>query len=538
MSPVPRRCPGAVILLALLLLSLLCSGCRSSDSPYGDYLTLRLSTNPTTLDPALITDVPGGSIAAKLFNGLVRFDENLRIIPDLAESWTIAPDRRKYIFRIRKGVRFSNGREVTSQDFRYSFERVLNRKTRAPLTWVLDRIEGSRALMDGKNDRIAGISTPDDRTLIIRLSRPFAPFLALLGMPTAFVVPQEEVVRRGTDFGAEPVGTGPFRLQEWTPGRDIVLEGNKEYFGGKPRLRGIRYRIIPEDLTAVVEFETGRLDMLPIPASEFRRYTSDEKWKPFIQGKPGLNCYYLGLNNSRPPFSDLRMRQAVSSAIDRKKILDTIYEGRGTLASGPVPPALRTSGTALTTNPYPYDPERARSIIEASGWKGKTITILISAEPEVLDVVEVIQQYLMRVGLEVTIKQLDWSAFRQAVNQGEGDAFWLSWWADYPDAENFLFPLFHSANIGPGGNRSRYNDPIFDQLIEAAQTTVDEHRRTELYEKAEQRVTRAAPWVFLWNRADYMVIQPWIAGYRIPMLYSADKGIGISKHRERAVSAR
>jgi len=524
-------CAVAVAMACFVLFATF-AGCRPAETPYHNFLTLRLSSNPTTLDPALITDVSGGIIAAKLFNGLVRFDDALNIVPDIAESWTIAQDQRTYTFRIRKQVHFSNGREVTAQDFQYSFERILDRKTRAPLTWVLDRIEGSREFMEGTTPRLAGVSAPDEYTLVIRLSKPFAPFLALLGMTTASVVPREESQQLGESFGSMPVGTGPYVLREWRMGQDIVLDSRKDYFGGAPRLNGIRYRIIPEDLTAVMEFETGRLDILTIPASEFRRYTTDAKWKDRVQGKAGLNCYYLGMNCSRPPFNDIRMRQAVSYAIDRRRILEKIYEGRGTLASGPVPPLLRTyriSQENMLFDPYPYDPEQARSLITSAGWSGKTVTLQVSAEPEVLDIVEVLQHYLRQAGLSVRIVQLDWSAFKQAVNRGDAEAFWLSWWADYPDPENFLFPLFHSANIGPGGNRSRYSNPELDRLIERAQSTVDEKLRHRLYRTAERRIIADAPWIFMWNRADYSVVQPWIADYRIPALYSVDKGLNVSK---------
>lgn len=516
-----------LLLGTLLLFTLSCT--RSPESRPARTLHLRLNTNPTTLDPALITDVLSGGIAAKIFNGLIRFNENLELVPDIAESWTISPDGRTYTFRLRRGVRFSNGRTLISRDFRFSFERVLAPATRAPLTWVLDKLNGADAFIAGKTQRVAGISTPDDCTLVLTLAKPFGPFLSLLAMTTAYVVPGEEVERLGQDFGTRPVGTGPFVLAEWKHGQELMLTAREGYFEGKANINGIIYRVIPEDLTAVMEFETGRLDALLIPSSEYRRYRTDPAWNARIHGRPGLNSYYLGLNCTRPPLNDRRVRQAVNLAIDRQRVLDTVFEKRGVLASGPVPPDLWKYGKgAAHTEGYPYDPARAKQLIREAGASGARITIYGSGDPDVLDFLEVIKWYLDQAGIRAAIRQLDWSAFKSAVNKGEPDAFWLSWWADYPDPENFLYPLFHAASAGPAGNRTRCIDAGLDRLIETAQRTVDERQRYALYRSAEDRIIENAPWVFMWHRADYYVFQPWVRDFRIYPIYSIDKGMDLA----------
>jgi ABC-type transport system substrate-binding protein len=522
-----RRFLGLMVILPVLAAAL--PGCpwRGEGRTPG-HLHLRLSSNPTTLDPALIVDVSGAVIAAKLFNGLVRFNEALDIVPDAARTWTLSPDGRTYTFRLRRGMTFSNGREMTAGDFRFSFDRVLRPATRSPITWVLDRIEGARDVMAGRADHASGIRVIDDQTLSITLERPFGPFLSLLGMTAAYAVPREEADRLGPDFGTNPVGSGPYVMQEWRHGQRLVLAARQHAPGEGPRLQGIIYRVIPEDLTAVVEFETGGLDVLAVPATEFRRFSADPRWKGLLFGQPGLNCYYLGLNCSRPPFDDVRVRRAMNMAVDRKRILDTLYEKRGVPAAGPVPPALRKDFPAAERTGYRYDPESAGRIIREAGLSQARIRILVSAEAEVLDIVEVIQYYLKRVGLEAEIVQLDWSAFKERINKGDADAFWLSWWADYPDPENFLYPLFHSANIGPAGNRTRYRDETVDRLIERAQGTADAAVRRRLYGDAEDRIVQGAPWVFMWHRTDYFVVQPWVEHFRIYPIYSVDKGMDIS----------
>jgi peptide/nickel transport system substrate-binding protein/oligopeptide transport system substrate-binding protein len=409
---------------------------------------------------------------------------------------------------------------------------VLTPGTKAPLTWVLDKLEGAGDFISENAATVSGIRNVGDHTLVLRLEKPFGPFLSLLAMVTAYVVPREEVERLGQDFGTHPQGSGPFVLTEWKHGQDIVLEAREDYYDGRSKLSGIVFRVIPEDLTAVLEFETGRLDVLLIPSAEYRHFTTDPTWKKLVFGKPGLNSYYLGLNCTRPPFSDLRVRQAVNMAIDRLHILNTVFEKRGVLATGPVPPELwkNSIGPALAKG-YAYDPEKAKALIREAGATGAVIRVFISADPEVLDVVSVIQNYLAVVGLKTEITQLDWSAFKHAVNKGEPDAFWLSWWADYPDPENFLFPLFHSSSVGPSGNRTRLIDQDLDRIIETAQRTTNDAKRYRLYQEAEDRIVQSAPWIFMWHRADYFVIQPWVKDFKIYPIYSIDKRVDITLKR-------
>ncbi len=513
---------GMTFLVFLFLLA----GCSSEPRMPG-FLYLRLSSDPTTLDPAQIVDTSGGAIAAKIFNGLVTFGPKAEIIPDIAESWTVSPDGKTYTFHLRSDARFSNGREVTASDFKYSFERVLSPKTNSPRTWLFDRIAGSKDFMEGRATEVSGIKAPDDHTLVIGLDAPFGPFLGLLAMPGAYVVPKEEVQRLGDSFSDHPVGTGPYILKKWERGDKLLLAANPGYFGEKPKLDGICYTVIPEDLTAVAEFERGDLDALAIPAPEFRRYTQDPKWNGLVLSQVGMNTYYLGMNCSKPPFDNLLVRKAVSAAIDRERILNTVYEGRGVLAKGPVPEAIMPEGGPATDIPG-YDSGLARKLLAQAGYvNGLSMKIYIGADQETLDMVEVIQQYLSAVGIRASIVQLEWSAFKQAINNGDADAFWLSWQADYPDPENFLYPVFFSGNFGSAGNRARFKDSVFDGLITKAQTEPDPKERGRLYRAAQARAVEMAPWVFFWHKKDYVVVQPWVKGYRLYPIGNADKGLGV-----------
>ncbi len=513
-----------IAVLCLFGLSVFSPACTSRNRIEG-FIHYRLNNNPTTLDPALIVDVTGGLIAAKLFNGLVRLDEKLNVIPDIAERWEIKQEGTEYLFFLKHNVKFPNNRGVTAYDIKYSFKRILDPGGRSPNSWVLDKILGAREYMNGKAMDVAGIEVEDRYTLKIKLAKPFSPFLNLLTMTAAYIVPEEEVKRWGGDFGTHPVGSGPFRLTEWRHNNRLVLERNEEYFGGPAMINGIVYRIIPEDLTAVSEFELGNLDVISIPSYEYSRYVKSPKWGSLVSAIEGLNTYYLGFNCSRPPFNNMSLRKAVSESIDRKKILETFYEGRGRLAKGPVPDLLRRWDMNVTNR---YDPVSGRKIIEREIAGKLTANFYITPDQEMVDIAEVIQSYLKKAGLDVSIKQLEWSAYKAAINNGEADLFWISWWADYPDPENFLFPLFHSSNHGASGNRTRYANKDVDRLIEAGQRAVASSERDRAYSAAENIIAEESPWVFFWHRTDYTVRQPSVKNYKIYPIYSMDKGLEIS----------
>lgn len=506
--------------LFVILILLSCSHRNRRDG----YVYYRLSANPTTLDPALIVDVTGGGIAAKLFNGLVRLDESLRIVPDIAEKWTVSRDGLTYTFKLKSNVKYSTKQYVKAYDFKYSLKRILDPKTRSPNTWVFEKIAGAKHYMAGRSADVSGIRVVDDYTLEIRLEKPFSPFLYLLTMPAAYVVPEEEAKKWGPDFSTHPVGTGPFVLEEWLSNREVRLQRREDYFDKGAKIRGIVYRVIHEDLTSTSEFELGNLDVISIPATEFSKYRNDPKWKGLIASVEGINTYYIGMNCSKLPFNDINLRRAMNLAIDRRKLLSTFYENRGRLAAGPVPDLLRTWENPLL---YEYDPGKARELVAGKGMAGRTIRFYITSDQEVVDMAEFIQSYIRKTGMHVEIIQMEWSAYKEAINKGEPDMFWLSWWADYPDPEDFLYPLFHSSNAGPAGNRTRYKNSVVDRLIEQGQAAGNERERMIAYEKAEKIIVDEAPWVFFWHKTDYTLRQPWIKGYRIYPIYSMDKGTEI-----------
>jgi peptide/nickel transport system substrate-binding protein/oligopeptide transport system substrate-binding protein len=524
-----RICFSGRALPLILGATLLCVplvGCGGGQGPAGKTCRTYLSADPTTLDPALSNDAGSGELCALLYNGLVRFDHRTTILPDIAERWEISRDSRTYTFHLRPGVRFTNGREVTAGDFKYSFERVLDPVTRSSRGWVFEPIAGAREFSSGAADQVTGIRVLDERILEITLDEPFAPFLGFLAMPAALVVPREEIERRGGDFSEHPVGTGPWILEEWVHDDHLLLRANEDYYQTRPKLDWIHYRIIPETMTVTAEFEAGNLEWMSIPSAEFQRWTEDPEWKPYIRSQLKLQDTYIGINNQKPPFDDIRVRQALNYAVDVVTIMETIRPGRGVRANGAIPPGL--PGSDAGRPPYPYDPRRARRLLTEAGYpEGFRMEIWKMQSPEVARILEAVQAYLADVGIRAEIVSRDWGMLKQAINQGEPDAYYMTWLADYPDGENFLYPTFHSSNWGGGGNRARYRNQRIDELIERARSTLDDEARTDLYRRIDDIVHQEAAWLYLWYPKIFVVHQPWVVNFRQHLMFNADKLLAV-----------
>ncbi len=522
----PLRIAYALTCSVSVIIALGLAGCGA---PRDDFRTLKLALdeNPTTLDPAYIIDVSGGSVAAKLYNGLVAVDQKLALKGDLAERYEVSPDGRVYTFFLKRGVRFHNGRELTAEDVRYSFTRVLDPATVSTRTWVLDKIMGAEAFLQGKADRVSGIACPDGMTVQITLERPCASFLWLLTMPNAYVVPREEVEKWGKDFARHAVGTGPYRLGEWRQDYRLLLERFDGYFEGAPRMERIEYRIIPDQFTAFTEFERGNLDIVGVPASEFRRITVDPARAAYIHSNVGMNTYYIGFNCTRSPFDKPAVRRAFNYMIDRAKMVDKLLDGRAIAAVSALPPGL--PGSELPAEGYRYDPQLAGALLKEAGVPdGFECTLYQNKTKEASHIIEAIHYYLRQAGVRVRIVEREWSSYKEALIKGEADLFFLSWWADYPDAENFFFPNFFSGNAGAGGNKTFFKDARIDAMIEAANGVAGEKERAGMYAAINEEIFAQAPWVFLWHRKEFVITQPWVKGYFLYPIYNADKGTDVS----------
>ena len=494
------------VLLAILLIGLFAC---CPENPYANYLNLIILTEPKSLDPAISSDITTGVITSLIYDNLVQFGVGSDIIPDLARSWTISPDGKTYTFNLRTDATFWDGVPLTAADVRYSFERVLDPETRSPQTWLLKPILGVTDYMQGNADSVRGITIVNDSTVVLSLATPFAPFLGFLGAPAMAIVPQHYSANLKTD----PLGSGPWIFTGWQADQQLSFKKNANYFNKPPLLDGLILHNIPEILTAAIEFEAGNLDVMLVPNSEFKYWTHSQTWRPYIHVLDELGLYYLAMNVERPPFTDQRVRQAVTLAIDRQKIIHRILHDSVTLARGAIPPGLM--GYDSSRVPLSYDPQRARQLLAEAGYAdGCEFDLWVDPGAAVSQTLEAIQHYLNEAGFKVNLVRNDWNMMRDAMRQGETDAYWGNWWADYADAENFLAPLFFSSNAA---RRNRYANPQVDSLIVELQTSLDPVKRKQLAMAIDTILITESPYAFMWYPTSYTVVQPNLKGY-IPHL--------------------
>ena len=496
---------------ALLLLVAACADAGTSDTTLRYYL----SADPVTLDPAQSTDVQSGEIITMLFDNLVRFDVDGKLVPGLASRWEADSTGRVYTFHLRPAVTFPDGRRITSRDVEASILRALAPGSKGR-HWPLEPIVGAAAYAAGSATGIRGLEVPDDSTVRFTLVEPLNIFPKFLAMPVAAIVPTPTP----PDFAAKPVGSGPWRLVSWTHDNVLVFAGNMDYWGGRPRADSIHIRIIPEASTQTAEFETGQLSVVEIPFGETARW--EQQAGERLQRRPAIRDVYIAMNTTRGPLRDVRVRKAINMAVDVETILRTIMAGRGVRSAGAIPPGI--AGHDSTREPYRYDPAAARRLLAEAGFpNGFPIRLWRSQRTELARVAQAVQQALTAIGIRAEIVERDATSVRAAVRNGEADLYLGDWYADYPDAENFTYPLFHSKSHGPGGNYAFLTDRTLDSLIVGLRTTTDEAEKERLARAADARIFDLAPWIFLWFPTDVWATQERLSGWRIPLVFTGQR---------------
>lgn len=496
---------------------LLAAGCGAPNGRFymppreTDTLTLYDIADPPTLDPARSWGFLDGRLVGLVFSNLVRFDRQANIVADFAQKWTTSPDGLEYTFFLNPEARFSNGRRMIADDVRYSFQRVLDPALASSSKWVVERIKE--------------ILVIDDCTIALRLAEPFAPFLGLLAMPAASIVPREEVERCekvGVPFGERPLGGGPWLFREWLHDQSILFERNDAYWGQKPKLRRLKIQIISNPFTAIAEFETGALAAInPIPIVEIPRWRSHPQWKDYTQRSTNLNIDMILFNCERAPLNRAEVRRALCQSVDTALLLEGLCEGAGVVSVGPTPPELDRS--AAERKPMRGEEDAVRAVLKEAGLMERGLDLLMPArENFVRTTGEVLQALWKKLGVPVRLRNLEWTSYRKDLREGRFDAAFRGWFADYPDADNFLYPLFHSSQIG-SGNMTRFRDDRVDDLIAASQRELDPAKRKTLLEQANAAVYEAAPALFLWHEAKYIVTQPWLKNFAEPLIFNGTR---------------
>ncbi len=505
---------------AVLLLAVACR--RGESAPHRHSLIdARDNYDPRSLDPALSTDVPTGRAVGYLFDGLTGFSAEARVQPALAERWDVSADGLTYTFHLRRGVTFHDGSPFRAADVVRSFERVLSPATRGGRGEPLYPIRGARDYAAGKVQSIAGLAAPNDSTVVVNLASPNAIFIKLLAMPVASIVPNNTV----GSFGEHPIGTGPWRLVEWRHDDYLLFARNPSYWAGAPKAESLRARVVAEPSTAVAEFQAGNVDVIQVPPEEVARWRLDPYKRRHLATTPALELVYIAINTRRGPLKDPRVRLAINHAIDGGAIVKDLLNGAATRAAGVIPPAL--GGYDSTRRPYAFDTAGAKRLLAQAGYPGGIdVELWTSTTPIFVRIAETAQAYLRSAGIRARIVQRESAAAREAARNGQVDMIVKDWYADYPDAENFLFFLLGSANAGVGGNVSFYSNPEFDQLIARSRLEQDESKRNALYRAADSIAFGDAPMVFLYFADEELALQQWLRGFRPPVIFNGERWLG------------
>ncbi len=496
------------LILPVLVLAFICSGCSQRESSdgravsdtgpaYGDILVDGSIGDASTMIPLLATDSTSHDIAGMIYNGLVKYDKDLKIVGDLADSWDISPDGLVITFHLRKTVRWHDGHPFTADDVLYTYKTTIDPKTPTAYAGDFLRVKKAEAL--------------DAHTFRVTYDRPFAPALPSWSVA---ILPQHLLAGQDiskSPLARHPVGTGPYRFGEWVAGQKIVLRSNHDYFEGRPYIDGYIMRIIPDMATMFLELRAGGLDRMGLTPLQYTRQTDSNLFRKNFHKYRYLSFSYtyMGYNLKNPLFSDKRVRQAISYAIDKEEIIQGILLGLGKPATGPLKPGTWAYNPNVKT--YPYNPRKARELLAEAGWRDTKGTGVLEKDgrPFVFEIItnqgnevrakcaEIIQKRLAEVGITVKIRVLEWAAFvNDFINKRKFDATILGWTIPLdPD----LYDVWHSSKTAPEElNFISYKNAEVDALLEKGRSTFDQEERKKCYDRIQEILADEQPYTFLY----------------------------------------
>lgn len=517
---------GSFLAIGLLALSIIgCSGGSgggfSNRKVEGKAGVFRypLPTTPTSLDPAQVQDGDTIDVVQQVFEGLVKWGEDNSVLPNLAEKWDLSEDKTTYTFHIKKGVKFSNGRELKAEDFKWCFERVCNPKyTSATAASYLSDIVGVNDRLRDKAAEISGIKVKDDYTLEMKIDKPRPYFLGKLTYACAFVYAKEALPDPLKDMSnaEQMVGTGAFKFEKIVPEQIVTLVANKDYHGGAPKLERIERPIIKDAQSRLNKYKTGEIDMIALERQDLSAIIKDPVLSKDLKYFDRPSMYYLGMNcETVPALKDRRVRQAIAMALDRDKIVKDILGGINRRADSIIPPGVKFFREK--TNMLPFDVAKAKAQLAEAGFpEGKGFPELEfcyrDGRPDVEIVAQALQQQLKQnLGINLKPRKVEWGAYLKEHNSKKMPIFHMRWAADYLDPENFLSILL--ASYG-NENKINYKNDAYDALCREADTSFDDAKRAELYAKAEDMVLQDAPFVPIYFQKDAELLSSKVQGMR------------------------
>lgn len=486
-----------VMPLAVLAAFFIFTGAAYLNSYYGDAIVVASIGDARNLVPILASDSASADICSLIFNGLVKYDKDLKLVGDLAEDWEILEDGLVIIFHLRKGICWHDGKEFSAKDVEFTFNKLIDPNVRTPYS--------------GDFQMIKSLEIIDDYTVKVTYKEPFSPGLSSWGM---WIMPQHLLKGEdlnNTSFSRQPVGTGPYRFKRWKTGQLIELEANPDYFEGRPFINRYIYRIIPDQATIFLELQTQGVDYLGLTPIQYARQTDTPFFKTHYRKYkyPAFGYTYLAFNLKDERFKDARVRRAINHAIDKKEVIDGVLLGLGRICTGPFVPESWAYNDKV--KPIEYNPEMAKKLLKDAGWEdsdgdgwldkdGKKFefTIITNQGNEQRNMTaQIIQRRLDDIGIKVKIKIVEWSAFlSEFIDKRRFEAIILGWGLSRdPD----IFDIWHSSKTKEGEfNFIGYKNEEIDRLLVQGRRTFDQEKRREIYHKVHRILYDEDPYIFLY----------------------------------------
>jgi peptide/nickel transport system substrate-binding protein len=488
-----KATPGLRIVAQLFLSPLYCAALLTllscSAKPDSQTLVVLIESSPTNLDPRIGLDAPSERIDNLIFDDLLSRGDNLNVAPGLAERWEI-PDPLTYVFHLHPGVKFHDGRPLTSRDVKWTFDSLLQGKIRS-----------TKAANYRFVDRIDAV---DDYTVVFHLKEPESPLLWNLSDGAIGIVPAGS----GDEMTRHPIGSGPFRFVSSETDKEVIIERNDEYWGEKVKLARVRFAVVPEATTQALELRKGSGDIAINSLTPDTVLTLAREPNLVVEQAPGTEVQYMGFNLRDPILKDVRVRQAVAYALDRRPMIDYLWRGQAEAARNILPPQSWAYNRDVAT--YDYDPARARQLLDAAGYPSVNgvrfhITMKTSTTESTRLIAAVMQQQLREVGIALDIRSFEPATFFADVTHGAFQLYSLRWIGGNEDPDIFEY-VFHSAKFPPNGaNRGYYSNPKVDALIDRARREVDPSLRKPLYAEVQRILAEELPYIDLWYLDNVLV---------------------------------
>ncbi|HBZ83810.1 MULTISPECIES: glutathione ABC transporter substrate-binding protein [Brevibacillus] len=443
----------------------------------GGTLIVARKADANNLDPHFISNIPSANyIYGKVYESLVARDKNAGYKPALATEWKQVDDLT-WEFKLREGVTFHDGTPFNAEAVKKTFERALDPKVGSPRASNFAMIKEIKAV--------------DDKTVQFILDYPFAPLLSILASTEGSIISPKAIAEGADTLARKPVGTGPFKFEDWIPGQEMTLAKNENYWGEKPKVDKVQYKVVPEDTTRIAMVEAGEAhigDQLPVTEVERAQATPSMN----MVRAEGLGVEYIGFNVTKKPFDDVRVRQAVAHAIEKEAIVKGVYNNVGTEAVSSMSP--KVIGYNPNLEDYKYDVNEAKSLLAAAGYaNGFKTSIVTDDRKERMNVAEVIQSQLKGIGIDVEIKVMEYGAYLEYTDKGEHAMFIGGWGNATGDGDYNQYNVFHSSSKGSAGNIAFYNNPEVDKLIEEGRREKDEAKRNAIYAKLQEIELKEVP---------------------------------------------